>query len=264
MPTGRARPVSSPHVVGIESDIVAEGRRLVDLTEREGARLRLLGGVAIKLRTAQMPPVFERAYGDLDLVAARGAGSEASAFLAAAGYEADRAFNVLHGSRRQVHYDVANGRKIDVFVGEFAMCHRIPVGDRLLLERGTLPLAELLLTKLQVVELNEKDVRDTLALVHGHETADRDGDAVNAERVAELCASDWGLWRTITRNLVLCHARVGDYEIPAVEQAETARRLETLLDRVEQMPKSRGWRLRARVGERVRWYELPEELGDGV
>jgi hypothetical protein len=153
---------------------------------------------------------------------------------------------------------------VDVFVGEFAMCHRVPVDERLLLEPATLPLAELLVTKLQIVELNEKDIRDAIALVHAHEVAERDGDAVNAARVAELCAVDWGLWRTITRNLERCRDHVGAYELPEGEAAVTARRFDALLERIEREPKSRAWRLRSRLGERVRWYELPEEPGEGV
>jgi len=88
------------------------------------------------------------------------------------------------------------------------MCHEIPFGDRLEVQDRTVPLAELLLTKLQIIELNEKDVRDTLLLAHGHEVADRDGDAINGARIAALCAADWGLWRTITANVeaVLDHA----------------------------------------------------------
>jgi len=248
----------------IEPDIVAEGRRLVALAAAAGAKIRLLGGVAIRLRTESMPAALTRFYGDLDFVAAGGAGPEVSRLFAEAGYRADGPFNTLHGKRRQLFYDDAQGRKVDVFVGEFAMCHRIPVDERLLLEPATLPLAELLLTKLQVVELNEKDVRDAVALLHGHEVAERDGDAVNAERVAELCARDWGLWRTITRNLEGCRADVGSYELPPGEAAETVRRFDALLERIEREPKSRGWRMRARVGERVRWYELPEEPGEGV
>ena len=248
----------------IEADIVDEARRLVVSAADAAAKIRLLGGVAIRLRTEQLPPVLERSYGDLDFMAAPGAGAEVSRFFAQAGYRADGPFNTLHGKRRQLFYDDASRRKVDVFVGGFAMCHRVPVGARLLLEPATLPLAELLVTKLQIVELNEKDVRDAVALVHGHEVAERDGDAVNAARVAELCAVDWGLWRTITHNLEQCRDRVGAYELPRDEAEETVRRFDALLERIEREPKSRGWKLRSRVGERVRWYELPEEPGEGV
>jgi hypothetical protein len=124
----------------------------------------------------------------------------------------------------------------------------------------TVPLAELLLTKLQIVQLNEKDVRDTVLLFHGHEVADHDDDAVNAQRIAELCAEDWGLWRTITANLTRCEEMLGEYALPEQERTRVADRVRAVLHRIEEAPKSRGWKLRAKIGERKRWYELPEEV----
>jgi hypothetical protein len=140
------------------------------------------------------------------------------------------------------------------------MCHEIPLGDRLEAEEGTVPLAELMLTKLQIIEVNEKDIRDTVLLFHGHPIADRDGGAVNGAQIAALCASDWGLWRTITANLERCRTHVGDYELPDADRARIEGRFDELLQRIEAEPKSRGWKLRAKVGERKRWYDLPEEV----
>ncbi len=150
-----------------------------------------------------------------------------------------------------------------MFVGSFSMSHTIPIGDRLELERVTVPLAELLLTKLQIAELNEKDVRDTLALLTCHPVGETDGDCVNAAHVARLCAADWGLWRTITGNMSACRERLAAYDLPPEERERIARRLDELLERIEAEPKTRGWRLRARIGERRRWYELPEEVSGG-
>jgi hypothetical protein len=147
-----------------------------------------------------------------------------------------------------------------VFVGAFRMCHVIPLTERLSAGEWTVPLAELLLTKLQIVELNEKDVRDTVLLFHGHDVADHDDDAVNGHRIAELCANDWGLWRTITANLLRCREMIGSYDLPDEDGRRIADRFGAVLDRIEAEPKSRGWKLRARIGERKRWYELPEEV----
>jgi len=149
---------------------------------------------------------------------------------------------------------------VDVFVGSFRMCHAIPFGDRLKKGEPTVPLAELLLTKLQIIELNEKDVRDTVLLLYGHEIADHDDDAVNGARIAELCAADWGLWRTITHNLKRCAELLGEYDLPDEDRDRVDRRLKQLIERIEAAPKSRGWKMRARIGDRKRWYELPEEV----
>jgi hypothetical protein len=171
------------------------------------------------------------------------------------------AFNALHGQERLLFFDEEHDRQVDVFVGAFSMCHKIQLDERLTVDPISIPLAELLLTKLQVVELNEKDIRDTLALLHDHPVGDTDGDVLNGARVAELCAVDWGLWRTITQNLNVCRAFADSYDVP--DRAILDERLDELLERIDREPKARGWKLRARIGDRKRWYELPEEVAGG-
>ncbi len=162
----------------------------------------------------------------------------------------------MNGKERLLFFDNPNQRQMDVFVGSFRMCHEIPLEQRLAVDDDTVPLAELLLTKLQIIELNEKDVRDSVALLLEHEVTDDDR-GVNAARFASLCCEDWGLCRTITQNLVSVREHVGRYE---VDREVVATRLDALLERIEATPKSRSWKLRAKIGDRKRWYELPEEV----
>jgi hypothetical protein len=232
--------------------------------EAEGVPLRLLGGVAIRLRApGELPAAFVREYRDLDFVTVRRGAAPAIAFFRAEGYQPHVAFNALHGNERLLFFDDEHERQVDVFVGQFSMSHRIPFVERADLEPATVPLAELLLTKLQIAQLNEKDVRDALALFHGHPVGDDDGDHVNGRRVAELCAADWGLWRTFTANLAACRDYAGDYDLPPAEREEILGRIDALAERIEREPKGRGWKLRAKIGDRKRWYELPEEVGAG-
>ena len=244
----------------ILDDIVAEGERLLGLAAADGVEARLLGGVAVRVQAPTLPPAFDRQYKDLDLAAPKGGATDADRLLCAAGYQPHTAFNALNRKERMLFFDPEHDRQVDVFVGAFRMCHEIPFGDRLTLQAHTVPLAALLLTKLQIIELNEKDVRDTLLLAHGHEVADRDGDAINGGRIAELCAADWGLWRTITANVAKVLEHAPDYDVPDSDRARMAGRLHEVLDRIEAQPKTRGWKLRARIGERKRWYELPEDV----
>jgi hypothetical protein len=243
-------------------DIVAEGERLLERAQSDGVAVRLLGGVAVRLQAPTMPAALDREYKDLDFAAPKGGGSAAERLLRDAGYEPHTAFNALNQRERMLFFDTENGRQVDVFIGAFRMCHEIPLSDRLVAQDRTVPLAELLLTKLQIVELNEKDVRDTLLLMHGHPVADHDGDAINGARIAELCASDWGLWRTITANVRTVMEHAPAYDLSAEERERIATRLGEVLDRIEAEPKSRGWKMRAKIGERKRWYELPEEEDD--
>jgi hypothetical protein len=248
----------------IRGDIVEEGRRLLELAESEGVPLRVLGGVAIRLRaTGELPPSLTRTYADLDFVTAKGSSGAVQSLFRGAGYEPHTAFNALHGKERLLFFDNENERQVDVFVGGFAMSHKVPVGERLELEPVTLPLAELLVTKLQIAELNEKDVCDACALFCGHPVAEHDGDAINSARIAELCSSDWGLWRTLTGNLATCGEHLDRFELEDGDRSRVQAEMEELLERIEREPKSRGWKLRAKIGERKRWYDLPEEVAGG-
>jgi hypothetical protein len=241
----------------ILADIVEEGRRVIAAAERENVMLRLLGGVAVRLRSAGLPPALQREYKDLDFVTTKKASGDAAQLLRALGYEPHTAFNTMNSKERLLFFDDAHGRQVDVFVSSFRMCHAIPFEGRLGAQDGTVPLAELVLTKLQIIELNEKDVRDAVALFVEHDVTG-DDTGINGERVAELCADDWGLWRTITRNLESVRSHLGSYD---VDRDLVSTRLSDLQQQIENMPKARAWKLRDKIGERKRWYELPEEVG---
>ena len=221
-----------------------------------GLTLRLLGGVAVHVRSRGLHPALTREYKDLDFATSKKSAGDLQKLLRDIGYEPHLGFNAMNGRERLLFYDNPNGRQVDVFVRSFRMCHEIPLESRLGVDEDTVPLAELLLTKLQIVELNEKDVRDTVALLLEHEVTE-DDTGVNATQVAALCCEDWGLWRTITHNLETVTQHLDNY---AVDREVVSGRLSRLLARIEGTPKSRGWKLRAKVGERKRWYELPEEV----
>jgi hypothetical protein len=244
----------------ILEDIVSEGERLLGIASSQGVPLRLLGGVAVRLKAPEVPTSLARDYKDIDFAVTKKGGGAADKLLREAGYEPHVAFNAMHARERGLYYDEGNGRQVDLFIDAFRMCHEIPLGKRLEVETETVPLAELMLTKLQIIEVNEKDIRDTVLLFHGHPIEDHDDGAVNGAHIAALCADDWGLWRTITANLERCRSHVGDYELPDSDRERIEGRFDQLLERIEAEPKSRGWRRRAKVGERKRWYELPEEV----
>jgi hypothetical protein len=240
----------------IHSDIVSEGRRVLAAARDEGLTVRLLGGVAVNVRSRGLPPALTREYKDLDFATSKKSSSDLQKLLRDLGYEPHVGFNAMNGKERLLFYDNPNARQVDVFVSSFRMCHEIPLENRLAVDEDTVPLAELLLTKLQIIELNEKDVRDTVALMLEHDVTDDDA-GVNATQFATLCCEDWGLCRTITQNLVSVREHLGRYE---VDREIVATRVTALLDRIEGTPKSRSWKLRAKIGERKRWYELPEEV----
>ena len=241
-------------------DLVEEGERLLALAHEQDTTFALLGGVAVRLHATEVPAVLDREYKDLDFAVPKGGGGAAGRLLSEAGYGGHVVFNAMNSKERMLFHDNEHGRQVDVFVGSFRMCHEIPLSDRLRPGEKTVPLAELLLTKLQIIELNEKDIRDTVLLLHGHEVEEHDDEAVNGARIAELCANDWGLWRTITANLERCVLEVDQYSLAEQDQNRVRDRLKRLLGHIEDAPKSRAWRMRAKIGERKRWYDLPEEV----
>jgi hypothetical protein len=246
----------------IRADVVEEALRIAERAQQEGLALRLLGGVAIRLRAKDgLLPVFRREYGDSDWITPKGTSSDAQRFFEALGYSPHVRFNAIQGRERLLFFDEQHGRQVDVFVGAFRMSHKIPFGKRLDMEPLTIPLAEMLLTKLQIAEINEKDVLDALALLCDHPVGNEDGDSVNGEHIAALCAGDWGLWRTFTANLQTARGRLERYELSEEDKQRIAGRIRELQERIEHEPKSLAWKMRSKIGERKRWYDLPEEVG---
>jgi hypothetical protein len=246
------------------SDAVREGARIIAAANAAGVRLRVLGGVAVALHSPNgIPSALARVYEDIDLVTTRTGGAATISLLSSLGYAPNERFNALNGHRRLVAYDRANGRRIDIFVGDFRMCHTIPVAERLDHDTLTVPLAELMATKLQIVELNDKDVKDILALLAEHEVGDLDEDTINASWLADLFAGDWGLWRTATGTLATIRERLGTIGLNEVTQQRVIGRVDALEKKINSAPKSLRWRVRARVGSRAKWYDEPEEIAHG-
>lgn len=254
-------PAGDPAWVDREPPMVAAGRAIVAQAATRSIPVRLVGGVAIWIRgSVAARHLLGRNYPDIDLVAHKRESRELRRILEDMGFEPERVFNATHGARRLLYHD-PSGWHIDVFLDIFEMSHRLDLGANLEAEPETLAAAELLLTKLQVAEVNEKDLSDVAMLLWDHQLADADGpDRLNVARVAATCAADWGLYTTVTQNLGTC-AGLLDRLIPAAADRERiAGRIAAITNAMEAAPKTMGWQLRAKVGRRVRWYQLPEEV----
>jgi hypothetical protein len=269
--TGSASPADPrPPQAGspIGASLEDEARRLLAAADAGATALGLIGGMGIRLLLGErMEPSLRRPVGDLDFVTTRRAGAAVEALLAVHGWEPEQRFNTLNGARRLLFNEPAGERRVDVFVGGFQMCHALPLAERLQGGGEVLPGAELALTKLQIVALNAKDRGDLYALLLACEIAEDDvhcgAPAIDARRLAVLAGADWGLHHTLELNLA--RLRQGLAETPlaplAPQQRELVeRRIAELAGVLDRAPKSRAWRLRARIGERRRWYEEPEEI----
>jgi hypothetical protein len=238
------------HIDSHRSDaLVEEGRVLVANADEHGLTMRLLGGVGVFLHCPRtLGHHAHRTFKDLDVAVPPGSTSQTTSVMTGAGYEADRRFNAMQDDRRMIFYG-PNG-KVDVFVGDFAMCHRLALTDRLALDPMTLTATDLLLTKLQVVEFNQKDLDDSAALLAEHEFGEGDDDHIDKAYLARLLGDDWGLWRTVSGSLATIAERL----------PQLAGRTEALMQVAAEAPKSRRFRMRARIGERKLWYEQPDEI----
>jgi hypothetical protein len=234
----------------------------VEEAAARGLDVRLLGGVAIWARSSNgARAAFGREYPDIDLAARKNQSRPLRDLLEELGYQPERTFNATHGARRLLYHAPDRSYHVDVFLDELGMSHNLDLGQRLGTEALTLPAAELLLTKLQVAELNKKDAADAAMLLLEHEPADEDGPGkLNAARIAALCAADWGLYTTASDNLAKIRALLPELLADAQVREPVASRIDELVQRLEAEPKTRGWKLRAKIGRRKRWYEIPEEI----
>ena len=243
-------------------DILDEMNRLVDAANANSILMRALGGLAIRARSGDLQKFFAREYHDLDFVVSDNDRKRIEPFFQEMGYESNQRFNVLNGAKRQIYLDPNSERHVDIFVGNFEMCHKLPMSGRLHLDPVTVPLAELLLSKSQIVELNQKDALDIASLLLFNETGHDDDGKINLNQIAKLCGQDWGLYKTTSINLKRVEDVVRDEKLnlTEAERGLILKRASEIQRTFENMPKSMAWQMRDKVGTRVRWYEEVEEV----
>jgi hypothetical protein len=235
--------------------------KIIEEGERYGATIRLLGGLAIYYHSpSAREEGLSRTYGDIDLFGLSHQTKIIKNVMERLGYAPNERFNALHGGRRLIYHDEASSIRVDILLDYFEMCHRIDLRDRLKIDNVTIPLADLLLTKLQIVELNEKDIKDIVALLLDHELREGEGDeAIGINYIARLCSADWGLEKTVKTTLDRVSEWVKNNINGEAQRNSVISKIEGIRSAIDSEPKALRWRLRAAIGERVRWYEIPEE-----
>jgi len=245
--------VTKPH-----EDPIDESKRIAEAAKEKKLGLKLLGGAGIHAHSpsAHKAPL-KRKYGDLDYAISKKDRKAVVELFRELGYEPNERFNLMNGDRRLYFYDPHNGRQVDVFIDVFRMSHDIDLRGRLEHDHPAVSPSDLLLSKLQIYEVNRKDLVDVAALMldHSIEVKTHD-DAIEAAYIARLAAADWGMYRTLQLNIERLRAMLEELEI---DRELVKARLDELWSAIDSEPKPLKWRVRAQVGDRVRWYELPEE-----
>jgi len=244
-----------------ETDLLNEAKTLIDVANERSIALRLVGGLAVRVLTPELPP-RSRMGQDLDFASASSTRRALTDLLTERGYDPDKNFNALYGNKQLYFAHGNTGLAIDVLIDKLHMCHTLEFSDRLRRMPYTLDAVDLLMSKLQIVELNEKDADDCLRLLVTFplEESDDPG-AIDVRVFRSLVGDDWGWWRTVTLNLDRIAALLDDGARPAIEggRLDARAQLRALGEVAESAPKSRRWKMRARIGERKRWYDVPEE-----
>ncbi len=250
----------------VRNEMLDEGRRLVDAARADGLTLRLLGGLAVRehCRTHEL---CERDYSDLDMVALAKQSHRLPAVFAGFGYTEDYdVYATTTGAQLQFVRPCAHGDgpagdsahaedHVDVFLDNVRMDHDIALARRLEIEPYTVPLTDLLLSKLQIFRLKEKDVRDVVTMLADHEVGDEDGPAlINEVYIGELCGDDWGLFYDVAGSLARVDKHAAEYELDDAQLERVRRGVVRLIGAIDGAPKSLRWRLRARVGTRKAWH----------
>jgi hypothetical protein len=241
-----------------------ELKRIVQTSENSGILLRVIGSLAFQMHCPQygyLQAALGRAYTDIDFAAYRSQSKQIQDLMTTLGYVENREIFIASEGERAIYDKADVGLHVDIFYEKLDFCHTIYWKNRLEVDAPTIPLTELLLEKMQIVQINEKDVIDTIMLLLEHPLGDTDTETINIQRAAALCANDWGLWRTTTMNLdkvkYLAH---GYPQLSADQKAKVESQVNEILARLEKEPKPLAWRMRARVGDRVKWYKDVDEV----
>ena len=241
-----------------------ELKAILRASDDAGILLRVIGSLAFQLHCAQfgyLQAAMGRAYTDIDFAAYGRQNQQISALMASLGYVENREVFIATEGERAIFDKPATGLHVDVFYEKLDFCHAIYWRDRLEVDSPTIPLAELLLEKMQIVQINEKDVIDTIMLLLEHPLGDVDKETINIKLAAQLCANDWGLWRTTTMNLDKVRQLATAYpQLTAEQKSKIESQVMEGLARLNSEPKSLAWRIRDRVGDRVKWYNDVDEV----
>jgi hypothetical protein len=242
----------------------SEALRIVNAAAERGIVLRLLGSLAFKIHCSEfghLQKQLGRAFTDIDYAAYETQASQMPALFKSLGYRDDPEINLYFAGQRSIYNNNGSGIHLDIFYNKLSFCHDIVWTDRLEYDFPTIPLAEMVLEKMQIVKINEKDIIDTIMLFLEHPLGDNDHETINISRISKLCSADWGLWRTITMNLQKVSQLGQTYaDLSRTERDKVSTQVETALEKINAEPKSFSWKVRSKIGDKVKWYQEVDDI----
>ncbi|MGB9693617.1 MAG: hypothetical protein ACPLYF_02115 [Fervidobacterium sp.] len=247
-----------------EAQLIELCKKITSLAREEGVLLRALGAVAFRIHCPQFKYIeydSGRFLSDLDFATYHSHIIGVERIFAKLGFMQDERVKVLHGNQRRIFDHLETGWHADVFVDRLSFCHDIDFHGRLEVDFPTIPLAELLLEKLQIVNFELKDAIDSVVLVREHDIGENDNETINCKVIARICSSDWGFWNTIQLNLEkIRHFTEESKILKPVDKEDIIKKVGFLKRVIDEEPKTVGWKLRAKVGEKKKWYKDVEDI----
>lgn len=251
-----------------KADFNEEKERLLSLLQREENRdiiLRLVGALAFHTKCKKFNYLHKdlgREFTDIDFASYRKQTPRIKQFLTDCGYKEDVEVNNLFGTSRLLFHDTINHRHVDVFLDELRFSHTIDLRGRLDKDPIAIPLAELFLEKMQIAKINEKDLIDTIMLLREYDFGETDEDEINKKVILGYLTKDWGFWKTVVDNLDMLKGFVDKYPQLSDEDKSIVRsRIDFILNEIERAPKSFKWKMRSKIGTKMKWYQEVDELG---
>jgi hypothetical protein len=249
------------------ADFEKEIRRIIKEADGRGVPVRILGGAAIRMHCPEHEGLYEKLKRtpkhDMDFVTYKKFRPLTKKLFMDLGYEpyVTMMMTGATGRHRQIFNDKDGNKAVDVFLGVLEMCHNIDYEGRLEVDSPTVPLAELLLQKLQIVQTNEKDVQDTIILLLEHDIGSSDKEEINGDHIAKVLANDWGFYYTVNAKIGEVKEMLDRYgALSKEDKALVVERLDKLQKRIGIEPKSLKWNMRAKAGTSVKWYRVVEEV----
>jgi hypothetical protein len=257
---------------------IEDAEKIVKEGSRRGVIIRILGALAVRVHTAELTNLHrklnrlgikERQFSDLDFIAYGKQRTRIYELFKDLNYELDRRVAAYFGNKRGIWNHPQNLYHVDVFYDRLSFSHEIYFGSdpgkgRLELDFPTITLADILLEKAQIHDIGEKDIKDIIVLILGHELGEAEKETINLNRLSEVLKNDWGFYFDFKINMgkVLEFAEKYNQEkkLANCELNELKIKINKILERVENEPKTKNWVKRAKVGTRKQWWINVEEV----
>ena len=265
--------MQNPHFIGLgEDEFIKEALNIVSKAKEKNIVLRIVGSLAIRLYAenneiakAIYKKRFEKpeqTFADLDLIGYRKQRGDIEKFFTGLQYQPDRMINRLFGDRRLIFYHPTGHFSLDIFFNKLEFSHNVMLGEKL--GEGRLDLcfpsitpADTVLGKLQINQINKKDIIDLMTIFFLKEIGS-DEYSINGPHVARTLSKDWGFWYDATNNLDKLRHIAGDMlrnnDISESTYSTILERVDKLLQIIEKEPKTDGWIKRSHTGTKKPWY----------